>query len=143
MKNKKYFLIIVGIILIILGGYLYFINKELPTSDFMISLAYILIGCGTGIFGHGVGDIISKILIIKHPEIKKQISIDSKDERNLLILYRAKAKAYDFMTSFYATILLVFVVLQVNVAIIIFLVFSYLLVQGYGMYYIMKYDKEM
>ena len=140
-KKKDYFLVVIGIVLTIIGVYL--INTlELP-SEFMLPLAYISIGGGCGMFGHGIGSIISRTLIKKHPEIEKQISIEIKDERNLLIGYRAKAKAYDFMTYLFGTIMLVFALMQIDLAAILLLVFSYLLVQGYAIYYRIKYDKEM
>ncbi len=142
MKQKKdYFLVVIGIALVVIGVYL--INTLSLSNEFMLPLAYIFIGSGCGMFGHGIGNIISKTLIRTNPQIEKQISIENKDERNLLISYRSKSKAYDFMTYLFATIMLVFALMQIDLAATLLLVFSYLLVQGYAIYYRIKYDKEM
>lgn len=142
MKTKKeYVLVVSGIVLVIFG--IYILNSLQVPRGFVLTLAYISIGSGCGMFGHGIGDIISTMVIKNHPEIEKKISIENNDERNLLIGYRAKAKAYDFMTYLFATIMLVFALMQIDLAAILLLVFSYLAVQGYAIYYRIKYDKEM
>ncbi len=139
--NKDYFLVVVGFVLAAFGVYL--INRWSIPTGFMLPVAYISIGSGCGMFGHGIGNIVSRNLMKKHPEVQKQLSIEQSDERNLLISYRAKSKAFDFMTYLFATIMLVFALMQIDLAAILLLVFAYLLVQGYGIYYRIRYDKEM
>ncbi len=142
MKKKiDYLLSGLGVILAILGVYL--LNATSTPNEFMSILSYLCIGVGCGMFGHGIGNIIAKSLMRKHPEIEKQRSIEQADERNQLIGYRAKAKAYDFMTYLFATIMLVFALLQIELSAILLLVFAYLLVHGYAIYYRIRYEKEM
>ena len=142
MKRKKdYLFVVLGIISVVLGIYLRTVLTD--PQEFMLAFPYICIGVGCGMFGHGIGNIIATNQLKKHPEIEKQITIEKSDERNIMISYRAKAKAYDFMTYLFASIMIVFALMQIDLVAILLLVFSYLLVQGYAIYYRIKYDKEM
>ncbi|MEA4889917.1 MAG: hypothetical protein VB070_10685 [Clostridiaceae bacterium] len=41
-----------------------------------------------------------------NPEIQKQIEIEKNDERNVAMMNRAKAKAYDIMTFVFGALML-------------------------------------
>lgn len=90
-----YFLTVVGIIL--LAGGLFFIKTIEDPQGMLQALPYICVGLGCGMFGHGMGELISRRLMKNHPAAAKQLEIDKKDERNLAIANRAKAKAYDMI----------------------------------------------
>ncbi|HYF75143.1 MAG TPA: hypothetical protein VD757_01040, partial [Candidatus Nitrosocosmicus sp.] len=75
--------------------------------------------------------------------IEKQLEIDRHDERNIAIGNRAKAKAYDMMIYVFGALLLAFALMDVDMTALLLLVFAYLFVVGYGIYYRIKYDKEM
>ncbi len=142
MKNKKkYLLVVLGIVLVSLGIYL--LTALTNSQEFMLAIPYICIGIGCGVFGHGIGNIIAVNQLKKHPEIEKQTNIEKSDERNIVISYRAKSKAYDFMIYLFASLLIVFPLIGVEMIPMLILVFAYLLVQGYAIYYRIKYDKEM
>ena len=109
----------------------------------MLALPYVCIGVGSGIFGHGMGNVIEDKTFQNHPELKKQFEILCNDERNIVISNRAKAKGYELMTYSVGILLVVFALMRVDLIVILLLVFTYLSIQGYALYYRMKYDKEM
>lgn len=128
--------------LLLLGVGLYLI-KGVSISQEIIALPYICIGVGCGAFGHGMGNIISKRALKNHPDIQRQIEIEKKDERNIAIGSRAKAKAFDIMVFVFGALMVSFAMMGVELVAVLLLVFSYLLVIGCGVYYRCKYDKEM
>ena len=84
----------VGIILLAAGLYLIGINEN-PQGIFRV-LPFVCIGLGCGMFGHGMGNIISRQALKGSPEIARQIEIEQKDERNIAIGNQAKAKGFDY-----------------------------------------------
>jgi len=142
MKNiSDIFLAAIGLVLLSAG---FFMLKAMPESQGMIrSLPFICIGLGCGVFGHGVGNFISARTLKKQPDIEKQIEIELKDERNIAISQRAKAKAYDLMIYVFGAVMLSFALMQVPVAAILLLVSAYLFVVFYSIYFRHKYNQEM
>ena len=142
--NKKlidYFIVIIGIILLI-GGLV--LIKLIDTSQgIFIALPYISIGVGCGIFGHGMGNLINSRIMSNRPDIKKQMEIEQKDERNIAIQTSAKAKAYDMMVFVFGAVMVSLALMNVDVTVILILVTAYLFVVGYGVYCRIKYNKEM
>ncbi|AFA49984.1 hypothetical protein [Acetobacterium woodii] len=133
--------VIIGLMLLISGLAMV---KLLPDSQgLLLALPYVGIGLGCGIFGHGMGEIISQKAIKNCPDIEKQIEIDKKDERNIAIARRAKAKAYDIMIPVFGALLLTVALMGVDLIIVLLLVSAYLFVVFYGLYYRVKYDREM
>lgn len=140
-KNLSLIISFIGIILIA-GGTLLIKTLENP-SELMLTLSYICIGVGCGIFGHGMGNFMTIKAVQNNPEIKKQMDIIRKDERNVAISNRAKAKAYDLMTYSFGALLLVFALMGVDLVPLLLLVLIYLLIQIYAIYFRIKFDKEM
>lgn len=143
MKKKliDYLVILLGLLLLATG--LLLVRTLINPQGVLLVLPYILIGIGCGIFGHGAGNVISRKSMENHPEIQKQIAIDTNDERNVLIAYRAKSKAYDFMIFVFGALMLSFALMQIDLIATLLLVFAYLLVVAFGVYYRFKYEKEM
>ena len=139
--KKDYAVTVIGLILLATG--LFLVKTLINPQGTMKVLPYVCIGIGCGIFGHGMGNIISRRTMKNHPDIQKQIEIDRNDERNIAIANHAKAKAYDMMIFVFGALMLSFVLMGVDMVAILLLVFSYLFVVGYGIYYRCKYDKEM
>lgn len=106
-------------------------------------LAYVCIGLGAGLFGQGTGELVSRWALRNSPEIRKQLEIAQKDERNQAIASQAKSKAFDMMTFSFGALMLVFALMQVDLAALLMLVFVYLLVHGYAVYWHCRYEKEM
>ena len=97
MKSRSlgYLAAALGIVLTAVGLWL---AKTFPeAAGAMAALPYVLIGLGCGAFGHGVGALANAAVFRKHPDIAREKAIEEKDERNVAILNRAKAKALDMM----------------------------------------------
>lgn len=129
--------------LVLLGVGLFLLKTLTNLQGVMLALPYISIGVGCGIFGHGMGTIVSRKALKNSPNIQKQIEIDKKDERNVAISNRAKSKAYDMMVFVFGALFLSFALMGVDMIVILLLAFAYLFVIFYGLYYRSKYDKEM
>lgn len=141
MKKGKYYIItIIGALLFAAG--LYLIKTISNPLGIMKTAPYLCIGIGCGMFGHGLGNIINKMAIKKHPALAKQIEIDTKDERNIMIGNTAKSKGYDMMTYVFAALLLAYSLMGASFTIIIPFVIAYLFVQFYAIYHRIKIDKE-
>lgn len=138
---KHYAAILFGLLL--LGTGLYLIKIIIDPQGIMRALPYVCIGLGCGIFGSGMGEIISLRTIKNHPDIEKQMKIDKQDERNVAIGNRAKAKAYDMMIFVFGALILAFTLMGIDVLAVLLLVFAYLFVIGFGVYYRFKFDREM
>ncbi len=145
MKNnsvKKYVVLAVfGIVLLMVG--LVLIKAFPDTQGIMLTLPYICIGIGTGIFGGNFGTAIRNQLLRKDPSAAKQIEIDAKDERNIAISNQAKAKAYDLMLMVYSALILAFALMQVDMYVVLTLVAGYLFVVFSMVFYLSKFHKEM
>lgn len=140
-KQMQYLIMIIGGLLLLVAGLL--ILKTQVSEGIMQTLPYIFIGVGCGIFGHGMGIWIQAKTLAKSPDAYRQIAIESKDERNILIANQAKAKAYDSMIYIFAALLLTFSLMGVDAVLVLMLVGCYLLVVGISIYYRIKFDKEM
>lgn len=141
---KKAFDYIVAISgLLLLGVGLALLKLIANPQGVMLTLPYICIGVGCGMFGHGLGNMVSNRVAKNNPELKKQIEIDKNDERNVAVSNQAKAKAYDMMLYIFGALMIAFALMGVGVAAVLMLVFAYLLVVGFFIYYLNKYNNEM
>ncbi|MCQ2550668.1 MAG: hypothetical protein MJ146_00540 [Clostridia bacterium] len=122
------FLLVAGLICIKLDGQVY---------------PYIMVGLGCGLFGQGLGEIITKRTEKNHPDIARQREVEENDERNILIRDKAQAKAYRLMITLFGALILSFGLMQVELKVILLLVFAYLYVCGCSIYYGEKLRKEM
>ena len=90
-KNAaNYFSAIAGLILLIIG--LISLKVIDNPQGVMLTLPYLCVGIGCGIFGGGMGNILGERAFKKHPELKKQKEIEEKDERNVSIANQSKAR---------------------------------------------------
>lgn len=140
-KNTMDCLMAVGGILLVGAGLLLLKTVAVPQGAAVIS--YVCIGVGCGAFGHGMGNWISRRALKNSPALQRQVEIEQKDERNMAITNRAKAKAYDMMIFLFGALMLSFALMGIDFMATLLLVFSYLLVVGYGVYYHCRYQKEM
>ncbi len=107
------------------------------------SHAGILLGTGAGVIGASITRLYFIRLEKKNPDIIKQNEIELKDERNILIREKAKAKSADIMQ--WLIMIIAYVTIFVNaplwmtlLAIGIFVL--YIIIQ---IYYINKFNKEI
>lgn len=146
MKSRiaKYATIIFGLFLLAIGLYLVITRGDPQgTQGIMRVLPYVCIGIGSGLFGHGMGNMISERAIRKDPNFMKKLDIEKNDERNIAIANRAKGKAFDMMTFVFGALILSFGLMGVDTIALLLLVFAYLSVHGFAIYYRFKFDKEM
>lgn len=143
MKTKitGYVIAMIGLLLVAAGISLLKMNGD--PQGIMLTLPYVCIGIGCGLFGHGMGKIISERAVRSNPEIQKQMEIEKNDERNIVIVNQAKGKAFDMMTFVYAALMLSFALMNIDMIAVLLLVFAYLFVHGAAIYYRFKIDKEM
>ena len=103
----------------------------------------ILLGTGAGVIGASITRLYFIRLEKKNPDIIKQNEIELKDERNVLIREKAKAKSADIMQ--WLIMIIAYITIFVNaplwmtlLAIGIFVL--YIIIQ---IYYINKFNKEI
>ncbi|MEK4853390.1 hypothetical protein NST04_26285 [Paenibacillus sp. FSL H7-0756] len=138
---SAYLLVIAGVVL--LAGSLYLIRTNSDPEGLMRTLPYVCIGLASGMFGSGMGELMSRQAMKSNPAAAKQVEINKNDERNVAIATRAKAKAYDMMVFVFGVLMLAFALMEIELTVVLLLVFGYLFTIGYGIYYRFKYDREM
>jgi hypothetical protein len=138
---SSYFITGAGVALLAVG--LYFIKTIEDPQGLLRALPYICVGLGSGIFGHGMGEIMVQYAMKHNPAAAKQLEIEQKDERNLAIANRAKAKAYDMMVFVFGALITALALIDIDLTMVLLLVFAYLFIVGYATYYRFKYYKEM
>lgn len=136
-----YLATLIGIIMIVLG--LFWVKTFNVQAKSLLALPYVCIGIGSGIFGHGMGNMISYKAIKRNPDIQKNLEIDKNDERNIAIANRAKVKTYNLMIFVLGALIVAFALMGVDLTAVLLLAFAYLLFPIYAIYYRSKYDKEM
>ena len=140
-KYTPYVLVVFGLLLTV-GGLILLKLTENP-QGIMKALPYVCVGIGCGIFGGSMGTIITGRVMRKHPELERQQKIIQNDERNIAIANKAKAKAYDIMVYVFSALMLSFALMGVDMTAVLMLVLAYLFVIGSGIYFRVKYDKEL
>ena len=109
----------------------------------MQALPYVCIGLGCGLFGHSMDGILISRAVKNSPDLKKRMDVEARDERNVMLVSRAKAKAFDGMLYLFGALLLAFALMGVQTAAVLLLAATYLLVLGLGAYYRVKLEKEL
>ena len=132
---------ILGLALLALG--LYLVKTTNATEGILLTLPYVFVGIGSGLFGQGMGGVIERRVLKKNPEILKQKEIEVNDERNQQISNRAKAKAYDVMVFVFGALMVAFALMGMDIVAVLLLVFAYLFVIGSAVYYRVKLEKEL
>lgn len=140
-STKDYFLTVLG--LVILGASLYLIKSVPDPQGIMLRLPSVLIGIGSGLFGVGVGNVISHKVMKNNPKLQKQHTINQNDERNVTINNLAKAKAFDLMTFMLGALMLSFAIMGTEMTSTLLLVGAYLFIHGYKIYYGYVFNKQM
>jgi len=132
---------ILGLALLALG--LYLVKTTNATEGILLTLPYVFVGIGSGLFGQGVAGVIERYVYKKHPDMQKQKEIEVNDERNREISNRAKAKGYDTMVFVFGALMISFALMNVDLAVVLLMVFAYLFVVGSHIYYRVKFEKEL
>ena len=143
MKKNSWNVItlIIGVILLASGLYLV---KAYPVAQGILrALPYVCIGLSCGLLGQGFSGIVERAVNKKNPEIAKQQEIAQRDERNVEIANRAKAKAYEAMIYVFGAVMVAFALMGMDFVSVLLLVVAYLYVVGVSIYYRIKLEKEL
>ena len=141
-ENKRnWAFTVLGVLL--LGAGLCLLRMAGDLQGMMLPLPYLCIGVGCGLFGHGVGDMVSARALRGSPELRRQMEIEKNDERNQAIANQAKGKAFDNMTFIFGALMLCFALMEVELAAVLLLVFAYLFVHGCAIWYRVQLEREM
>lgn len=140
-KTRNYIYVAIGMVVFIAG--LCLTKKADSPQAFMRALPFICIGAGSGLLAYGFSNIVTNKIYQKNPDMKKQMDINNHDERNITIVNRAKAKAYDVLILVFSILIMAFALMGIEALPMLLLVFAYLFVQGIAVYYRCKYEKEM
>lgn len=138
-KFKEIAFVVVGLLLAITGLFMLRCMPEALENP----LPYVCLGVGAGAFGQGSGELLKRRALKGDPSLEKRLEIEARDERNVALGNRAKARAFDCMLYIFGALMLAFTLMEVDLTIILLLVGAYLLVVGISVYYYIRYDKEM
>ena len=106
-------------------------------------LAGVCIGLGAGALGLGLSGVFSALVARKHPEVARQVAIEERDERNIAVQHRAKARAYDMMIYVFGVLMLSYALMNANLTVILMLVGAYLLIVACCIGFLVHYNKTM
>ena len=141
-RNRMYALLsAIGFILFAAG--LVVIKFSQDAEGILRTLPYICIGIGAGVFGYNFGELMKNLAVRKDPQAAKQIEIEAKDERNIAISNKAKAKAYDLMLIIFGALMMAFALMQIEIYVLLTFVTAYLIIVFTCTYYLWKYQKNM
>ena len=103
----------------------------------------ILLGTGAGVIGASIAKLYFINLEKKNPDIAKENEIELQDERNILILQRAKAKSADITQWLIMIIAYLEIFVNAPLWIILLTVGIFVLYNIIQIYYINKFNNEM
>lgn len=139
MKNNQ----VTRHMIFILSGVIVLAVGLFVTGDNLKSVSGLCIGIGAGLIGMNAANLIIHLYYGKHPAIKKQSEIDSKDERNVAITNKAKAKAFDIMIKILMIIPFLMILIDLPLWMILAVIALYMLGFFVQLYLIIRYSKEM
>ena len=140
-KTKHYLITLSGMLLFGLG--LYLIKAAGMPDGITKTFPYLLIGIGCGMSGHGMGELLNSKAAERNPWAARQMEIEAKDERNIMIRNMAKGKGYSMMTYVFGALLLAYAFMGASYTIIIPFVIAYLFVQGYALCWQIRISKDL
>ena len=135
MQKKSMFYIsgiIISVIMIILSQFV-----ELNSHS------GILLGTGAGVLGANIAKLYFISLEKKNPDIIKENEIELKDERNVLILQKAKAKSADITQWLIMLVAYLEIFVNAPLWIILVTIGIFVLYNIIQIYYVNKFNKEM
>lgn len=136
-KRRNELFAVLGLLALVAG----LVLIKTGTGDAVVP--YLLVGLGSGVFGHGAGQWLSDRAVRRDPALKKQLEIERNDERNVMIGERAKAKAYDLMVTLFGALFLAFAFMETDWRLLLLLCAAYLFVCGYSIFCRAKLEREM
>lgn len=130
-------------IFMFLSGILLIGANFLFREESMKAVSGVLIGVGASLIGLSVGGLFTRRFEKKNPEIAEQNEIELKDERNMMIRSRAKAKAADITQWFIMGIAYLTILISAPLWVTLAVVAVFLLYNILNVYFMIKYQKMM
>ena len=141
-RNQGWLPFLLGLALLLGAWLLLKLIPDLDAEHWRV-VPFLALGVGCGLLGSGAGELLAAQAMKKHPELQKQQEINQKDERNVAILDRAKAKALDMMFYVFGALMVSLALMGADIGVVLLLVAAYLFVAVCMVYYMCKYQKEM
>lgn len=141
MKTARQYLIAGGGALLLALGFLLLKLFSQP-QGLMVTLPYLCIGVGCGLFGHGLGDILSRKAMACDPGLARQMEIEAGDERSVSHANQARAKGFTMTTHVFAALMLAYALMGAPFQFLIPFVIAYLFVEIYTVWFRLKLDRE-
>lgn len=138
-KKTKSFLFAVLGVLLCTAGILLIKRFDLGGQ----AAPYVCIGLGCGVFGQGLGELLTRRNEKNNPEAARQREIEENDERNIALRDRAQAGAFRVMIRVFGALFLCFSLMEVELRVVLLLLAAYVYICGCSVWYSVKYRKEM
>ena len=104
---------------------------------------YVCVGLGCGVFGQGLGELLTRRREKENPEAARQREIEENDERNIVLRDRAQASTFRVMIPVFGTLFLALALMETELRVVLLLVAAYIYICGCSVWYSVKYRKEM
>ncbi len=131
------------VLLLIAGLALAAVGLFVITDDALKSVSGVCIGVGAGAFGMALSKVAMAVMLRRHPEYERRQNIEERDERNIQIREKSKAKGFDAVWITFCITMLCFILMDVNLPAILVAVGAYVVVNAVQMYYLGKYSTEL
>jgi hypothetical protein len=145
MNNKTKGVLLLMLSFAMLGAGLYFALSAVgkTSSGIMITLPFVFIGFGSGLIGASVSLIVRDNADMKNPDYQTRQRIEQNDERNIIVVNAAKAKAFNAAIYLYAAVLIAFTLMRISAVAILIMVAAYIaMILGFVVFY-NRLNKEM
>lgn len=139
MKHYKHHLCIIAGIVFILIGFIFMSNSY----DLYETFPYVFIGLGIGVLAYGTGEFFYNKLKLHKNDYVEIVEIEREDERNLSIIEKANAKAFQLMIYVFAVLIILFAIVNVNKYITLSLTVVYVTIFLSKFYFIYKLQHKM
>lgn len=138
MSKKALYLgqLILGAVLLAVG---FFVFK----GETAKAVSGISLGLGCGLLGMGGANVWMLRFRQTHPDETKQAEIERTDERNIMILNKAKAKSADIIQWFIVGVVYLLILIDAPLWLILTTVGVFVLKYALEFYLMYKYQKEL
>lgn len=104
---------------------------------------FLLAGVGCGMAGAGLAALVGEVRKQRDPELARQERIGENDERNQMLLWRSKARAFDCMLYIWGGLLLWFALKNLGSQVVLPLTAGYLLTVAVCFISLARLQREM
>lgn len=139
-KQKELILTIIGAILFLCGMALI---KFADVGGFLKVMTCIAMGTGCMLFGHNLGDILSRKARESSPELAENWAIEQSDERNRELEFRSKAKSFDLMIYVFSSLFFSLIILDVELVVFVLVTAAYLFVTLSQVFFRSRLESKM